>query len=423
MKNLVARAFATLLFATLAAPAVAQTDPGLVRGQIPSPADWNSYFDAKLDYNSGALTANSMTLASGITVGNGSASVPSVQFGAASGIGWYSDGTNIYGTVGGDETMELTSTGVVFLNLGSTGYVRTLRTDPTLTGPTEVGLFEGQGFNSTGVTQINWADVGLWARVTTTGSEEGNLTLQTFHGGTLQTDFSVDSGILYAGTVSSGHKIADASGNLFGLAVTATNTGAQAQFTGTRAEASLSTTTNVARLAGTANNSTGSLLSWGDVTIVASTPTAGSEIGAVNVQTMHGGSLTTDFSDTGGTFYAGTSSGQPVVTAAGAVVGIAAAPYSKQTPTTGFSITVGNAVNKLILTPAGTLATGTVTLPASPQDGQSVKIVSTQIVTSMTVSANAGQTITAPISASALAANTPVEWTYDLATTNWYRTG
>ena len=39
-----------------------------------------------------------------------------------------------------------------------------------------------------------------------------------------------------------------------------------------------------------------------------------------------------------------------------------------QVPTTGFTITLGNNDCNLILEPAGTLATGTVTMPATPSD-------------------------------------------------------
>jgi hypothetical protein len=104
-----------------------------------------------------------------------------------------------------------------------------------------------------------------------------------------------------------------------------------------------------------------------------------------------------------------------------AVVALQAPPYSKQVPTTGFSITIANTVNSLILNPAGTLATGTVTMPATPQDGQTVTIASTQIVTALTVSANTGQTLSGTITT--IAANGFATWQYVLADTNWYRVG
>ena len=67
--------------------------------------------------------------------------------------------------------------------------------------------------------------------------------------------------------------------------------------------------------------------------------------------------------------------------------------YSYQIPLTGFAITIPNSVGALVLNPAGTLAAGAITMPSAPVDGQIVRCSSTQIVTALTVSANAGQTI------------------------------
>lgn len=92
---------------------------------------------------------------------------------------------------------------------------------------------------------------------------------------------------------------------------------------------------------------------------------------------------------------------------------------SVQVPTTGFAITVGNNTSTLIINPAGTLATGTVTMPATPIDGQEVRLSSTQTVTTLTVSPNTSQTISnAPTT---IAPGQGFAWIYHLATTNWFR--
>ena len=104
----------------------------------------------------------------------------------------------------------------------------------------------------------------------------------------------------------------------------------------------------------------------------------------------------------------------------GAVVGKASV-YSAQTPTTGFSITIPAATGQLILTPAGTLATGTITMPAAPADGDVVGVASTQIVTTLTVQANSGQTLNGTITT--IAANGFARWMYRSSTTTWYRVG
>ena len=92
---------------------------------------------------------------------------------------------------------------------------------------------------------------------------------------------------------------------------------------------------------------------------------------------------------------------------------------SKQTPTTGFSITVGAGIFTLRLNPAGTLASGTITTPANPVDNQLLLVQSSQIVTALTISANTGQTVLgAPTT---ILANGAFSFRYDLASTTWYR--
>jgi hypothetical protein len=93
--------------------------------------------------------------------------------------------------------------------------------------------------------------------------------------------------------------------------------------------------------------------------------------------------------------------------------------YSYQTPSTGFSITLGNNTYTTILDPAGTLATGTITMPSAPIDGQMVQFSCSQIVTALTVSANAGQSIKdAPTT---VAAGGGFRYLYKSSNTTWYR--
>jgi len=92
-----------------------------------------------------------------------------------------------------------------------------------------------------------------------------------------------------------------------------------------------------------------------------------------------------------------------------------------QVPLTGFTITIGNTDNILIIEPAETLATGTIIMPASPTNGQVVRISSTQVVTALTVSANTGQTIKGAVTT--IAANGFASWVYRSTNTTWYRIG
>ena len=95
--------------------------------------------------------------------------------------------------------------------------------------------------------------------------------------------------------------------------------------------------------------------------------------------------------------------------------------YTYTTPLTAFSLTFANGQTNMILAPAGTLATGTVTTQPSPvSDGQRECVMSTQTQTALTVTANTGQTIAAP-TVTALVAVTPVCWTYVAAQATWWR--
>jgi hypothetical protein len=92
--------------------------------------------------------------------------------------------------------------------------------------------------------------------------------------------------------------------------------------------------------------------------------------------------------------------------------------YDYQVLTTGFSYTFAAGTTTLIANPAGTLATGTVTMPAAPGDGMVVTIESTQQVTALTVAANTGQSLVgAPTQ---LVPNQPLSFVYRLTNTTWY---
>jgi hypothetical protein len=157
-------------------------------------------------------------------------------------------------------------------------------------------------------------------------------------------------------------------------------------------------------------NASGTVLIWNQWRSVVANATAGSEASSMIFSTRVAGSfvdvVTID------------SSGNLVNQK-----GVADASYSYQTPATGFSITIGAGVRTLVLDPAGTLATGTITMPASPVDGQEIRISSSQNITALTVSANAGQSIkNAP---TAFTVSTTGQqgyaFIYRASNTTWYR--
>ena len=96
------------------------------------------------------------------------------------------------------------------------------------------------------------------------------------------------------------------------------------------------------------------------------------------------------------------------------------------TPTTGFSIGVPTPVSQqqwMLLQPAGTLASGTITLPLNTitPDGTEVLITSTQIITTLTVGLNgASNAFGAPTT---LAANGFARLRFVQSQNSWYRIG
>jgi hypothetical protein len=92
--------------------------------------------------------------------------------------------------------------------------------------------------------------------------------------------------------------------------------------------------------------------------------------------------------------------------------------YDYQVLTTGFSYTFAAGTQVLVAVPAGTLATGTVTMPSAPADGMVITIQSTQQITALTLNGNTGQSIVG--NAVQIVPNQPLSWVYRLTNTTWY---
>jgi hypothetical protein len=91
--------------------------------------------------------------------------------------------------------------------------------------------------------------------------------------------------------------------------------------------------------------------------------------------------------------------------------------YDYQVLTTGFSYTFAAGTQVLVINPAGTLATGTITMPAAPSDGMTITVESTQQVTALTMSGNGGTVVGAAVQ---LIPNQPLSWVYRATGTTWY---
>ena len=96
------------------------------------------------------------------------------------------------------------------------------------------------------------------------------------------------------------------------------------------------------------------------------------------------------------------------------------------TPVAGFNVTVPTPVSEqqwMLLQPAGTLATGTITLPLNTgtPDGTQLLVTTTQIITAFTLALNgAAAAFGAPTT---LAANAFFTMRFYQATNSWYRIG
>lgn len=94
--------------------------------------------------------------------------------------------------------------------------------------------------------------------------------------------------------------------------------------------------------------------------------------------------------------------------------------YDFQVLTTGFSYTFPTGTTTLIAAPAGTLATGTITMPGSPADGMVITITTTQEITALTINGNTGQSI-GGTQVAQMPANSAMSFVYRQSTLTWYR--
>jgi hypothetical protein len=93
--------------------------------------------------------------------------------------------------------------------------------------------------------------------------------------------------------------------------------------------------------------------------------------------------------------------------------------YDYQVLTTGFSYTFAAGTQVLVINPAGTLATGTITMPAAPADGMTITFSSSQQITALTMAGN-GASINNAVTL--LPAKTSVTYVYRATGTTWWPT-
>lgn len=96
-------------------------------------------------------------------------------------------------------------------------------------------------------------------------------------------------------------------------------------------------------------------------------------------------------------------------------------PVYEVVPVTGFAIQIPNGCTALLLNPAGTLATGAVTMPPNPASGDKVSIHSSQTVTALTLNASSGQSF-AGTPPTTITSGAAIQYTYNSSASKWMRT-
>jgi hypothetical protein len=102
-------------------------------------------------------------------------------------------------------------------------------------------------------------------------------------------------------------------------------------------------------------------------------------------------------------------------------------PYQYVAPLTGASVTILPTSRRLMIDPAGTIAALTVVTPTAAQlvDNQTIGLCSTQVITTLTVTAGSGVTVNGAPTATTLPATTGgascVEWVYRQSNKTLYR--
>lgn len=94
--------------------------------------------------------------------------------------------------------------------------------------------------------------------------------------------------------------------------------------------------------------------------------------------------------------------------------------YEVVVPLTGFAHAIPVHTGMCLLTPAGVLATGTLTLPVQAADGFQQHILTSQTVTALTVAPATGQTIVGT-TALTLSAGVEVVYFFVAASSTWYK--
>ena len=97
--------------------------------------------------------------------------------------------------------------------------------------------------------------------------------------------------------------------------------------------------------------------------------------------------------------------------------------------TSGTATTIDNTASRVFVNPATVLAAHTITLPASPDDGDTIWFffggaiaAGNPVVTALTISPNSGQSILQTITPQTAVSGDVMAYSYSLALLTWFRT-
>ena len=122
----------------------------------------------------------------------------------------------------------------------------------------------------------------------------------------------------------------------------------------------------------------------------------------------------------------GNPGGQNPQTVTVPIILLGAGNTNYSTPLTGTTVTVAPTDSTVLVEPAGTIAALTVALPAAAtlKDGQTLRVVSTQNITALTMTPGTGSTMANPGATALTVSGTTAynyEFMYRVATAKWYR--
>jgi len=122
----------------------------------------------------------------------------------------------------------------------------------------------------------------------------------------------------------------------------------------------------------------------------------------------------------------GNPGGQNPQTVTVPIILLGAGNTNYSTPLTGTTVTVAPTDSTVLVEPAGTIAALTVALPAAStlKDGQTLRVVSTQNITALTMTPGTGSTMANPGATALTVSGTTAynyEFMYRVATAKWYR--